>query len=321
MIESDHATDQQADVPVFSLYGDTRRPTPEMFDLIDVLIIDLVDVGTRVYTFMSTMAFCLEEAGRSGKRVLICDRPNPIGGDAIEGNVLRESCFSFVGLYPIPMRHAMTLGELALFMNDRIATPADLEIQPMKRWRRDMFFDDTGLPWVYPSPNMPTLQSALVYPGQVVWEGTNISEGRGTAMPFELCGAPFVDCGKVLQKLESVPLPGCILRPVGFEPTSNKWRENVCKGFHIHITDQKKFLPYRTSLALLQAIALLYPDDFQLKQPPYEYEYYRCPLDLIIGDEHIRKALLSGVHLLELEDSWQNDLELFCETRKKYLLY
>lgn len=321
MIESDHSTDQQADIPVFSLYGEMRRPDPAMFDLIDILIIDLVDVGTRVYTFMSTMAYCIEEAGRQGKKILVLDRPNPIGGDAVEGNILRENCFSFVGMYPIPMRHGMTFGELALFINDLVETPADLEVLTMKGWQRSMLFTQTGLNWVYPSPNIPTLLSALVYPGQVIWEGTNISEGRGTTLPFELCGAPFVDSMEVLEKITSIPLPGCVLRPVGFEPTSNKWQGEVCKGFHIHVTDYNQFLPYRTSLALLQAIALLYPDNFLTKTTPYEYEYERCPLDLIIGDDQIRKLLLSGIHLLELEKNWQHDLLDFCETRKKYLLY
>jgi uncharacterized protein YbbC (DUF1343 family) len=191
----------------------------------------------------------------------------------------------------------------------------------MQGWQRRMFFPQTGLPWVYPSPNMPTFLSALVYPGQVIWEGTNISEGRGTTLPFELCGAPFVDQKKVMERLKALPLPGCILRPVGFEPTSNKWQGEVCKGFHIHVTEQKQFLPYRTSLALLQAIALLYPNDFQFKKPPYEYEYERCPLDLIIGDRQIREALLAGEDLMMLEKNWQQGLRMFAANRKKYLLY
>ncbi|MDH5299639.1 MAG: DUF1343 domain-containing protein, partial [Desulfobulbaceae bacterium] len=193
MIESGHMTDQITGLPVFSLYGETRHPTREMFDHLDVLLVDLIDVGTRVYTFLYTLAYCLEAAREWGKKVVVLDRPNPIGGQAVEGNLLKEDCRSFVGLYPIPMRHGLTFGELAMLLNDGYSINADLEVIPMEGWQRWMHFRDTGLPFVFPSPNMPTPETALVYPGQVIWEGTNISEGRGTTLPFELCGAPFLD--------------------------------------------------------------------------------------------------------------------------------
>nr|MDA8164209.1 DUF1343 domain-containing protein [Desulfobacteraceae bacterium] len=252
MIESGHAVDRETGLPVFSLYGTERRPTREMLAHLDVLLVDIVDVGTRVYTFMYTLAYCLEAAKEFGKEVVVLDRPNPVGGVQIEGNILQDDCRSFVGLYPIPMRHGLTFGELALLMNNGFGIGAELEVVPMAGWERRMLFRDTGLPFVFPSPNMPTPETALVYPGQVIWEGTNISEGRGTALPFELCGAPFWSHREMLAALARYPLPGCILRPVVFEPTSNKWRGEPCPGFHLHVTDPVQFLPYRTSLALLQ---------------------------------------------------------------------
>jgi len=319
MVESGHHSDKN--LPVFSLYGNSRRPDSAMFDLFDVLLIDLPDAGTRVYTFMYTMAYCLEEAARQQKKVVVLDRPNPVGGDIVEGNILRDDCRSFVGLFPMPMRHGLTFGELALFINDHIPQPAQLEVVPMLGWKRHHFYPDTGLPWVYPSPNLPTFLSALVYPGQVIWEGTNISEGRGTTMPFELFGAPFIRHDEILARLTARDLPGCILRPVCFEPVSNKWANEVCKGFQLHVTDWHAFRPYRTSLALLRAIMLTCKEDFLLKDPPYEYEYKRPPLDLILGDKDLKSKLASGYEIVELEDSWQPAIQEFMIKRQRYLLY
>lgn len=320
MIESGHDRDKSGR-PVFSLYGDTRRPEPAMLDHLDVLIVDIVDVGTRVYTFMSTLAYCLEEAAKLGKQVVVLDRPNPIGGVAIEGNVLADDCRSFVGIDRLPMRHGLTFGELARFLNGQSANPAELTVISMKGWQREMHFPETGLPWVFPSPNMPTYAAALVYPGQVVWEGTNISEGRGTSLPFELFGAPFLKHDEILDQLRSTPLPGCILRPVCFEPTSNKWAGEVCAGFQIHVTDPLAFLPYRTAVAILRAIMTLYPEGFALKEPPYEYEYLRAPLDLILGDFSIRRQLAEGRHVVEMEAEWQQGIDEFTERRRPFLLY
>ena len=322
MIESDHAVDGQTGLPLFSLYGKERRPTKDMFSHLDVLLIDLFDVGTRVYTFLYSMAYCLETAAACNKRVLVLDRPNPIGGQLVEGNILQPDCASFVGLYPIPMRHGLTFGELALLLNDIFGIGADLEVIRMQGWQRRMLYSDTGLPWVFPSPNMPTAATSLVYPGQVLWEGTNISEGRGTCLPFEVFGAPFIEPAAVIHKVnESIKIPGCFLRSLLFEPTANKWAGQPCQGFHIHVTDPQTFRPYRTSLALLQAIMLLYPDRFQYKQPPYEYEFDRLPMDLILGDPALRKALEQGENIEDLENGWQKELADFEKMRRKIFLY
>lgn len=321
MIESEHSLDAVTGLPIFSLYGEHRRPTAEMFAGLDVLLIDLVDVGTRVYTFLYTMAYCLEMASELGKKVIVLDRPNPIGGEKIEGNLLKADCSSFVGLYPLPMRHGLTFGELALFINKEFAIGADVSVVEMRGWRRDMLFRDTGFPWVAPSPNMPTPETALVYPGQVLWEGTNVSEGRGTTLPFEFVGAPYWRHAAMLELLGGIELPGCCLRPIVFQPTSGKWVGEACHGFQIHVTNSKTYLSYRTSLALLQAALRLYPEEFRYKEPPYEYEYQRLPLDLILGDRMLRLRLEGGQEVLTIEASWQDELKSFDITRKNYFLY
>ncbi len=321
MIESAHAVDAVSGLPVYSLYGETRRPTPEMLAEVDVLLIDLIDVGTRVYTFIWTVVYCLEVAAQCGVKVMILDRPNPIGGLAIEGNVLQEDCTSFVGLHRIPMRHGLSVGEIALLCNQEMGINADVTVVPVAGWKRAMLFPQTGLPWVFPSPNMPGFATALVYPGQVIWEGTNISEARGTTLPFELFGAPFLDHQEVLQALRAIDLPGCVLRPLCFEPTSGKWMGQKCVGFQIHVTDAITFRPYRTSLALLQALFRLYPGQFAYKQPPYEYEFERLPMDLILGDRSLREALENAVSPLELEQIWQPELEVYRQRIAAVLLY
>jgi uncharacterized protein YbbC (DUF1343 family) len=321
MIESDHAIDAVTGLPIYSLYGEHRRPTVEMFEQLDVLLIDLIDVGTRVYTFLYTMAYCLEMAAQLGKKVVVLDRPNPIGGEKIEGNLLQADCSSFVGLYPLPMRHGLTFGELALLINKEFGIDAELEVVALKGWRRSMLFRDTGFPWVCPSPNMPTPETALVYPGQVIWEGTNVSEGRGTTLPFEFVGAPYWRHTAMVQMLEKTDLPGCCLRPIVFQPTSGKWAGEPCYGFQIHVTIPQTFLPYRTSLALIQAAIFLYPEHFQYKQPPYEYEFERLPMDLILGDQEVRNQLEDGRPVREIEGRWQEELQAFDRTRKNYFLY
>lgn len=321
MVESGHIRDLVSGLPVFSLYADKRKPDPEMFESFDVLLIDLIDVGTRVYTFIWTVIYCLQTAAETGKKIIILDRPNPIGGHLVEGNLLKPSWKSFVGLMEIPMRHGMTIGELALMCNSEMSINAEVEVVKVDGWKRRMFFEDLGIPWVFPSPNMPSPTTAHVYPGQVIWEGTNMSEGRGTTLPFELCGAPYFKPLEVLHHLQSTDLPGCILRSIFFEPTSGKWAGENCGGIHIHITDSQAFRPYRTSMSLLQAVLVLYPDDFTYKEPPYEYEYTRMPIDLIIGDQDVRMALESGVEIYELEKNWQGELDRFNELRMGYLLY
>ncbi|ADH85681.1 exo-beta-N-acetylmuramidase NamZ family protein [Desulfurivibrio alkaliphilus] len=320
MIESGHSTDPVTGLPVFSLYGEVRKPTPAMLEHCDLLLVDLVDVGTRVYTFLYTLAYCMEAAAEQDIPVVVLDRPNPVGGLALEGNLLRPSCRSFVGLYPIPMRHGMTLGELALMIKGEFKVDCPLEVIPVGGWRREMLFADTGLPWVFPSPNMPSCRTALVYPGQVIWEGTNISEGRGTTLPFELFGAPFWRHDEMLAAIAEIPLPGCYLRPLVFEPVAGKWAGEPCVGFQLHVTDPARFLPYRTTLALLQATARLYPE-FALKAPPYEYEYEKTPMHLILGDEDLWPRLQAGESVLQLEAGWQPELDDFARRRQAYLLY
>ena len=321
MIESDHAIDTETGLPVHSLYGETRKPSPAMFADIDVLLVDLVDVGTRVYTFIWTVFHNLATAAETNTRVVVLDRPNPIGGELMEGNLLRSDCASFVGRCAIPMRHGLTLGELALFCNREMAIGTDLEVVPAQGWRRHQLAPDTGQPWVFPSPNMPAFATALVYPGQVLWEGTNISEGRGTTLPFELFGAPFVDPREVQGALRPADLAGCCLRPLWFEPTSGKWGGRTCGGFQIHVIDTDLFRPYRTSLALLQALRILYPEGFAYKAPPYEYEFERLPMDLLIGDRKVREGLESGLPVADLEAAWQDELADYRQRCSPLFLY
>jgi len=321
MVESDHMRDPVTGLPIFSLYAERRRPDPTMFEDFEVLLVDLIDVGTRVYTFVWSVIYCMQTAAETGRKIVVLDRPNPIGGHLVEGNLLKREWASFVGLHEIPMRHGMTLGELALLCNREMGIHADLEIIKVAGWRRDASMTEDVFPWVFPSPNMPSLAAAQVYPGQVIWEGTNVSEGRGTTLPFLLCGAPYLDHQEVIRFLEKTPLPGCVLRSLVFEPTSGKWAGSACNGFQIHVTDAEEFRPYRTSLALLQALLTLYPEDFAYKEPPYEYEFERLPLDLILGDQQVRLALEDGVDMLELERSWREDLARFAERRRSVLLY
>jgi len=321
MIESAHiAADPFLGIPVFSLYGETRIPTKEMMDCLDVLIIDIQDVGTRVYTFIYTMAFCMEAAGKYGKQILILDRPNPISGRIIEGNLLNPKWSSFVGRFPIPMRHGLTVGELAQLFKHRFNLHCDLEVIPMEGWKRSMFYPETGLPWVAPSPNMPSFHTAMVYPGQVIWEGTNVSEGRGTTQPFECFGAPFIDPSHVIDHLDG-PLPGCVLRPIRFEPMFNKWTGQVCSGFQIHVTDFSGFRPYTTTLKLLKALLRLYPDDFSWKTPPYEYEYVKTPIDLLIGDPVVRRRIEAGADVDAMAGEWQQDLREFNDVSIPFQIY
>lgn len=321
MIASDNIANSDLGIPVYSLYGETRTPTPEMLAGIDALIIDLQDVGTRVYTFIYTMALAMQAARSAGIQVIVLDRPNPIGGVAVEGNTLQKDFTSFVGLYPIPMRHGLTLGELALLFNEHFEIGCDLSVIPMVGWSRDMYFEDTGLPWVAPSPNMPTPSSAMVYPGQVIWEGTNVSEGRGTTQPFEIFGAPFVNTGKVLSKMLPKSCGGVYLRPLAFEPTYNKWKGTLCYGFQLHVTDQVRYKPFTTSIALLEAIFSCHPGLFQWTRPPYEYEYDKVPFDVIMGTPEIRQTIESGASLADLEIQWADEARDFDQLRRPYLLY
>ena len=320
MIESEHFRDPDLNIPIFSLYSETRIPTADMFTPIDTLVIDIQDVGTRVYTFIYTISYCLETAAKLGKSVVILDRPNPVGGIQVEGNILEEDCASFVGRYPIPMRHGMTVGEICAYINTTQKIGCNLTVIAMQGWTRDMYWQDTGLVWIPPSPNLPTALSAMVYPGQVILEGTNLSEGRGTTLPFEQFGAPFVDIHALKQRVQE-RLKGIVLRPLCFQPTSGKWQNQICKGLHIHITDKDEYKPYLYSLILLQEIMRAHPNEFEFKAPPYEYEFERLPMDLILGNRNLRKNLEKMNDPIELEKAWQAPLQQFKQESQPFYIY
>jgi uncharacterized protein YbbC (DUF1343 family) len=322
MVETADGVDPELAIPIYSLYSsENRTPTEEMLEKIDCLIIDLQDVGTRVYTFATTMGFCLEAAARYKKKLVVLDRPNPINGEQVEGNLLKEGLRSFVGFAALPMRHGMTIGELAQFFNTERRIKADLEIIPMQEYKREYFFADTKLPWIPPSPNIPTPATALVYPGQVMLEGTNLSEGRGTANPFENFGVPYLDSRLLRQQLEKRNLPGCRFQEISFTPAFDKWQGELCHGIRILVTDVGAYKPYYTTLAILQEVMAAWPDQFCFIPPPYEYEFERPPIDIITGDEEIRKGLDGGRDLAEMETGWQAELEGFLALRKQYLFY
>ncbi len=323
MIETEHTHDREFDIPVFSLYSRTREPLTEMLDLLDILIIDLQDVGTRVYTYASTMLNCLKAAAKSGKKVLILDRPNPLGGEIVEGNLLKPELYSYVGPFHLPMRHGLTMAEMARILNHFFKIDSDLDIVPMSGWTRSMIWRDTGLRWVMASPNMPLPETAQVYPGQVIWEGTNLSEGRGTCRPFEIFGAPFLDTKLIKQRLVTGTTAGCYLQEISFRPTFNKWEGEICQGFMIHVLDPHIYRPYFTTIALLRAIleTETHQEQFEWKKPPYEYEYKKMPIDMILGDSSLRNEIEEGVDLFQIKENWLPGLKSFTEWREPYLLY
>ncbi len=321
MIEWQSFTDKRTGLPAFSLYGENRKPTPEMLSGLDALVFDVQDVGTRVYTFIYTMALAMEAAGERGVRFIVLDRPNPIDGLRVEGNIHEPEFRSFVGMFPLPMRHGMTAGELALMFNREYGVKCELEVIEMEGWRRSMFYEETRLPWVMPSPNMPTIDTAVVYPGTVMIEGTNISEGRGTTRPFEMIGAPFIDSYRLTEELKKDNLPGIIFRPLHFQPTFHKFNGEICGGIQIHVTNRDRFKPVATGVAVTSAIRRLYPESFRWKQPPYEYVYDRLPFDVITGTARIREQIESGVSVAEIEASWQEGISDFVARRESYLLY
>jgi uncharacterized protein YbbC (DUF1343 family) len=321
MIESPHANDALRRVPVYSLYSETREPTAEMLRGLDALVVDLQDIGARIYTFVYTMANCLRAAARHGVPVIVCDRPNPIGGAAVEGPVLTSGFESFVGLFPIPMRHGMTIGELARLFNERFGIGAPLEVWPMEGWRREMYWDDTRLPWIIPSPNMPTLDTAIVYPGGVLFEGTMLSEGRGTTRPFELLGAPWIDGDAFAAKVNRLGLDGVYFRPVTFEPTFHKHAKQPCGGCQIHVTERARFKPVLSGVALLGAFHDDQPARFAWRQPPYEYEHDKMPIDILAGSAELRRQIESSVPASEIGESWEAGVAEFEKIRGEYLLY
>ena len=321
MVEWEGFRDKKTGLPVYSLYGKARKPMRKMMEGIDCLVVDLPDVGARYYTFVWTLALCLRACKQFGKACVVLDRPNPINGVAMEGPVLDPRFASFVGLYPLPIRHGMTMGEIALYLNREFNIGCDLTVVTLEGWQRHMWFDDTSLPWVMPSPNMPTLDTAIVYPGMCLLEGTNISEGRGTTRPFEIFGQPGVDPDDVAKRLTKENLPGVMFRPLYFQPTFQKHQGKLCGGAQIHVIDRDTFLPVLTGVAIIRAIYHLYPESFSWKQPPYEYEGKKLPIDILAGTDELRSQIERGCSLANIAQSWQKKLDLFREARKPYLLY
>ena len=321
MIETGHARDASRDVPVYSLYSETREPTAEMLQNVDVLVVDLQDVGTRIYTYIYTMAYCLTAAARHNIKVIVCDRPNPIGGTEVEGPMLVHGFESFVGLYPIPMRHGMTIGELARLFNEHFGLHADLEVVTMEGWRRGMYHDAADAPWVMPSPNMPTLDSAIVYPGTVLFEGTNVSEGRGTTRPFELVGAPWVSAEPFARALNQRGLPGVIFRPAVFEPTFHKHAKLTCGGCQLHVVDRRTFQPVLAAALLTELFRRAGPERFAWRDPPYEYEHEKLPFDILAGSSDLRERIEAGERAEDIARSWAPAVQEFDAVRQRFLLY
>jgi uncharacterized protein YbbC (DUF1343 family) len=321
MVEWEGFQDPATGLPVYSLYGKTRKPNPQMLRDVDVLAIDMQDVGSRYYTFIWTLDLCMQACAEAGKAVIVLDRPNPIGGHITEGPVLDPEYASFVGLRPLPVRHGMTIGEVGNYLSDAFYPDLDHRVIPMQGWKRAMWFDRTGLPWAMPSPNMPTLDTALVYPGMCLLEGTNLSEGRGTTRPFEIFGAPFIEAEAVVKVLREFRLPGVVFRPLTFQPTFQKHAGLLCGGAQIHVTDREKFRPFKTGVAVLKAVHNTYPRDFAWKQPPYEYEEIKLPIDILAGTDRLRREIESWKALDEMEKWWKEELKAFEKVRKEHLIY
>src|SRR5882724_3569561 len=321
MIETEHGIDRKTGLPVHSLYSETREPTEAMLRDIDAMVFDMQDVGCRIYTFVYTLANCMRAAKEFGKRVVVCDRPNPISGSAVAGNVLEPEYASFVGQFPIPTRHGMTVAELARMFNGHFGIGCDLEVIPMDGWLRERWHDETDAPWVLPSPNMPTLNSATVFPGTVHFEGTQVSEGRGTTLPFELIGAPYIDPDAYADGLNELGLPGVFFRSCVFQPTFQKHAGVSCGGVQIHVIDRESFEPVIAGVAMVKLAHDMYPKEFRWKEPPYEYVFDKNPFDVISGTNGIREKIERGTGLQAIENSWKAHLAEFQSTREEYLLY
>jgi uncharacterized protein YbbC (DUF1343 family) len=321
MIETGHGVDRKTGLPVHSLYSETREPTDAMLHDVDVLVFDMQDVGCRIYTFVYTLANCMRAARRLGKKVIVCDRPNPINGASMAGNILEHEYASFVGQFAIPTRHGMTVGELARLFNEHFEIGCDLEVITMEGWQREFWHDDTDAPWVLPSPNMPTLDSATVFPGTVHFEGTQVSEGRGTTRPFELIGAPYIDPDAYADQLNALDFKGVYFRSCVFQPTFQKHGGVSCGGVQIHVLDRDVFEPWLAGIAMVKLAHDMYRDEFRWKVPPYEYVYDKNPFDVISGTAKIREAIEQGIGLEEITGSTRAPLAEFKELREPYLLY
>jgi uncharacterized protein YbbC (DUF1343 family) len=323
MIETPHSIYAPLKVPLYSLYSETRKPTNAMLADLDCLLIDLQDVGTRVYTFVWTVTHCLEACAEADIPVLLLDRPNPLGGSVVEGPLLDPAFSSFVGLASLPMRHGLTLGELAAFVNKHLQIGASLSVVPMSGWERDMYWPETGLAWIPPSPNMPRFETAMVYPGQVLLEGTNLSEGRGTTSPFEVLGAPFINQDMLNDNLTQLGLPGLVPRPIRFRPAFNKWHDRSCGGIALSISDNfSEVRSYAATLAVMSAVRDLWPEDFKLNPPPYEYETKKLPMDILTGGNQVSSRLAAGpLTQSDISDLAEIDHAAWIEATSEFLLY
>jgi uncharacterized protein YbbC (DUF1343 family) len=322
------AVDRATGLPVVSLYGDTEsslRPQPSHLAGLDAIVYDLQDVGTRFYTFIYTLSYVMEAAREAGIPVVVLDRPNPIGGLTVEGPVLDPAASSFVGRFPLPVRHGMTTGELAGLFRSAFAIEADLRVVPMSGWARRMQFEDTGLPWVLPSPNMPTPETARVYPGGCLIEGTNLSEGRGTTRPFELVGAPWLEAAEFAEALaqagDAEGLDGVLFRAAWFRPTFQKHAGRTCGGVQVHLTDIAKAKTFATYLVLIREARRLAPASFDWRRERYEFVDDRLAIDLLLGRPDLRPMLEAGASVSEMEATWASGLALFIEERARFLIY
>ena len=321
MIETPHVRDQRTGIMVYSLYSEVREPTEEMVKDIDTFVVDLQDVGCRIYTFLYTTAGCMRAAAKYGKRVVVCDRPNPINGNDIEGTITEDAFRSFVGQYAIPTRHGMTIGELARMFNEHFGIGCDLEVIEMQNWSREMWSDETGLPWILPSPNIPDVDTCVVFPATVHIEGTELSEGRGTTLPFFLNGAPFIDAYAWAEQLRSFDFPGIAFREAYFRPWFAEWVDQTCAGIQLHVTDREAFKPVILGIAMVKTAYEMYPDHFQWRQNAYEYEFDKNPFDVICGTDTTRKQIEAGDSLKTIEKSWGKSLAAFKFAREPFLVY
>ena len=308
--------DEATGLPVHSLYGETTKPTGEMLRGLDTLVFDIQDVGARFYTYASTLTYALEAAAEHAVGVVVLDRPNPINGESVEGNVLEPGFESFVGLHPVPIRHGLTIGELALMVNDGVG--AELRVVPVEGWRRGMWFDETGLPWVQPSPNVPTIETATDYPGTCLFEGVNVSEGRGTTRPFELIGAPWIDGGRWARSLNSIGLDGVVFRPCYFTPVFAKYQGELCGGVQVHVTDWDAFKPVEAGLHMLATCIDLWPEEIQWREST---ESDHLHIDVLTGTDKVREALMEEAAVDDIVAGWGGGLASYMERREKVLLY
>jgi uncharacterized protein YbbC (DUF1343 family) len=316
--------DRRTGLPITSLYGTDEAslaPAPEVLAGLDALVFDIQDVGARYYTYVWTMVYAMRACARAGVAMVVLDRPNPLGGEAIEGGAVAPGYSSFVGLCSLPNRHGLSAGEIARGMRAREQLDVELHVIPMTGWRRAMYYEDTGLPWVMPSPNMPTRDTALVYPGMCLVEGTELSEGRGTTRPFELSGAPFIDGAALAEFLDRLGLPGVAFRPLTFLPTFHKHAAEPCGGVQIHVLDRERFRPYRTGVAFLYGVRTLWPDEFLWRTRAYEFVSEVPAIDLLAGSGALRRGLEAGADLPELIATWAEDEAAFADERRPWLLY